>query len=77
MTSASIAIAIYFSRCISFAWFDLTSLLTVFCPEPEELVQPARQGETYVMPFSPQTGSQSLTEQEQSELQAVNTEGVS
>ncbi len=50
---------------------------TVFFPEPAELVQPARQGETYVMPFSPQTGSHSLAEQEQSKLQDVNTECLS
>jgi hypothetical protein len=46
----------------------------VFFPDPVEVWQPARQGETYVMPFSPQTGSQSLPEQTQSELQAENTE---
>ena len=48
--------------------------LTVFFPEPDELVRPARQGETYVIPFFPQTGSQSLPEHTQSELQAANTE---
>ena len=46
----------------------------MFFPEPVEPVQPARQGETYVTSFSPQTGSQSLAEQKQSELQAVNSE---
>ena len=52
-------------------------VLTVLLPEPAERVQPARQGDTYVMPSSPHTGSQSLAEHTQSELQAVNAEGLS
>lgn len=67
---------IYFPQlCFSVVWEP--RLLTVFFPEPTEPEQPARQGETYVTPFSPQTGSQLFAAQKQSELQALNKECLS
>lgn len=44
--------------------------LTMFFPEPEAEVHPAKHGDTYVIPFSPHTGSQPLLEQKQPELQS-------
>ncbi len=48
---------------------------TIFLPEPAEEAHPAKQGDTYVIPFPPHTGSHSLLEHKQPELQSERREG--
>lgn len=49
--------------------------LTVFLPEPVADTHPAKHGDAYVIPFSPHTGSHSLLEHKQPELQSEKSDG--
>lgn len=52
----------------------MQALLTMSTPEPRDVRHPARHAETYVRPFSPHTGSHSVSEHGQFALQLANSE---
>lgn len=50
------------------SYMEAEKLLTAFFPLPFDDLQPARQADTYVIPFSPHIGSHSFSEHMQPEL---------